>query len=374
MSGTAHGGGHDVDADVAVVGAGVVGLSTAYALMERGVRAHVYEVGAPGNGQSGGESRIFRHAHDDPRLIRDTCDSRAAYDAWSEQLGVQLICDDGAVAIGPAVDRELPLLEEAGVAARRIEAGELAERLPLLAGFDGPAMLDERGGSIRTRTMIDALTAALGDRLVHDEVLSVQPVGDEVEVRSGGSTRRYGSVVVCAGRSTDRFARSVGLSLPVQHGAHVRLTYAVRGTAPTRLSTLQDSSGVFGETGIYAAAPEGNTTYAVGLSDYTLARGDGSFPAARELSDLAARASDYVRQALPGLIPTPVDVRHCWVTQLPWSEDGLAVWERDGVFFPVGHNLFKQAPGLGRKLAAAATGEPLPEVLRPEARLGAAPA
>ena len=360
-------------ADVAVVGAGVVGLSTAYALMERGVGVRVYEAGVPGNGQSGGQSRIFRHAHDDPRLIRDTVASRAAYDEWSRTLGVQLVSDDGAVAIGPGVDSKLPLLEEAGVPARRIDAGELAERLPLLADFDGPAMVDERGGSIRTRAMISALTDALGDRLVRDEVLSVQPVDGEVEVRSGGSTHRYRSAVVCAGRSTERFARSVGLSLPVQQGAHVRLTYAVRGEAPGRLSTLQDSSGGFGETGVYAAAPEGNKTYAVGLSNYTSTREDGSFRAPHELADLAARASGYVRRALPGLDPDPVDVRHCWVTQLPWSEDGVAVWEHEGMLFPVGHNLFKQAPGLGRKLAATAAGESLPELLRPEARLGAAP-
>lgn len=359
-------------ADVAVVGAGVVGLCTAYALMERGVGVRVYETGVPGNGQSGGASRIFRHAHDDPRLIQDTCESRAAYDAWSRQLDVQLLSDDGAVAIGPGVETKLPLLEEAGVPARRIDASELAERLPLLADYDGPAMVDERGGSIRTRAMIDALVAALGDRLVHDEVLSVRPVAGEVELRSGGDTRHYRSAVICAGRSTERFARSVGAALPVQHGAHVRLTYAVRGAAPAHLATLQDSSGVFGETGIYAAAPEGNTSYAVGLSNYTLAREDGSFVAPHELDDLAARASAYVSRALPGLDPEPVDVRHCWVTQLPWSEDGLAVWERDGLLFPAGHNLFKQAPGLGRKLAAAADGEPLPDALRPASRLGEA--
>lgn len=357
--------------EVAVVGAGIVGLCTAYALTERGVPVRVYEHGVPGNGQSGGESRIFRHAHDDVRLVRDTVDSRAAYDAWSERLGVQLVSDDGAVALGPSVEDRLPLLEQAGVAARRIDGDEVAERLPLLATYDGPAMLDERGGSIRTTAMIRALADALGDRVVADEVLSLRPVDGEVEVRAGGHVSRHRAVVVCAGRGTERLARTMGVDLPIEQGAHVRLTYAVRGAVPDRLATLQDSSGVFGETGVYAAASHGNARFAVGLSQVTRVRDDGSLPAPEELADLAARASDYVREALPGLDPEPVDVRHCWVTQLPWGEDGIGVWEHEGVLFPAGHNLFKQAPGLGRKLAAAADGEPLPEALRPEARLGA---
>ena len=357
--------------EVAVVGAGVVGLSTAYALLERGVEVRVYEQGAPGNGQSGGESRIFRHAHDDPRLVEDTVRSRAAYDEWSDRLGVELVSDDGAVALGPAVEDHLPLLRDAGVPARRIEGRELAERLPLLAAYDGPAMLDERGGSIRTSAMVQALTGALGERLVTDEVLSVRPVAGEVEVRSGGRTDRYRSVVVCGGRSTPRFARTLGLSLPVEQGAHVRLTCAVRGAAPERLATLQDSSGVFGETGVYAAATPDRTGFAVGLSDYTRVREDGSLPAADDLDAYARRAAAYVRRALPGLDPDPVDVRHCWVTTLPWGDDGIGVWEHQGVLLPVGHNLFKQAPGLARKLAAAAAGEPLADLVRPAARLGA---
>ena len=38
-----------------------------------------------------------------------------------------------------------------------------------------------------------------------------------------------------------------------------------------------------------------------------------------------------------------------------------------------GHNLFKQAPGLGRALAHAALGDALPGELRPEAELGRQP-
>jgi sarcosine oxidase len=362
----------DATPEVAVVGAGVVGLATAYALLERGVEVRVLERGVPGNGQSGGRSRIFRHAHADPRLVRETLTSRAAYDEWSDRLGVSLVSDDGAVAIGPAVEDRLPVLEQAGVAVRRLRPTELAERLPLLAAYEGPAMLDERGGSIRTTRMVDALVAALGDRLVRDEVLQVRQVAGEVEVRTGGSTTRYAQAVVCAGRGSPALARTVGLSLPVEQGVHVRLTFRVRGDAPAVLATLQDSGAGFGETGTYAAAVEGNGEYAVGLGADTPVREDGSLADPTALAELAARAQAYVRRALPGLEPEPVDVRHCWVTRLPWGDDGLAVWEADGVWFPVGHNLFKQAPGLGRRLAAALDGDPLPDLLRPEARLGAA--
>ncbi len=288
-----------------------------------------------------------------------------------QRLGVELVSSDGAVAIGSAVASQLPLLQDAGVAAREIDAAELAARVPLLAAYDGPAMLDERGGSIRTTAAVNALAAALGDRLVADEVLSVRPTGQGVEVRSGGRTERYRRVVVCAGRGTAALARTIGLALPVQQAAHVRLTFAVRGAPPGTLATLQDSSGVFGETGVYAAAAPDNASYGVGLSQTTPARDDGSLPAASGLDELASRAAEYVRWALPGLDPDPIDVRHCWVTSLPWGDDAMSVWEADGVLFPVGHNLFKQAPGLGRRLAAAVDGESLDDELRPESRLGA---
>lgn len=355
---------------VAVVGAGIVGLCTAYALLQRGAEVTVYEQGVPGNGQSGGLSRIFRHAHDDPRLIAATQESRDLYHSWGQTLGVEMVSADGAVAIGPSVESKLPLLQQAGVAARRIDAAELVQVLPLLAPFDGPAMLDERGGSIRTTSVVQALVAALGDRLVRDEVLSVRPDDGEVEVRSSGTAHRYDRVAVCAGRGTAHLARTLGLSLPVQDGAHVRLTFELRGEPPTTLATLQDSSGVFGETGVYAAAVPGNTAYAVGLSETTRARDDASLPDAGELADLADRAAAYVARALPGLDPEPVDVRHCWVTTLPWGEDGVGVWERDGVLFPAGHNLWKQAPALGTRLAAALTGGPLHPDLHPGSRLG----
>lgn len=357
--------------DVGVIGAGIVGLATAYALLERGVSVTVYERGAPGHGQSGGESRIFRHAHDDPRLVAFAKRSRPVWDEWAERFGVELVSGDGVVAIGPAAERRFGVLQAVGdLPVRCIDADELHARLPIFADLDGVAVLDEGGGSIRTTTAISALTAALCDRLVADEVLLVRPTSaGAVEVRAGGVTAEHGGVVVCAGRGTAALARGLGLALPVRNGAHVRLTYEVRGEPPPTLACLQDGSGMFGETGVYAAAVPGSGRYAVGLSDYVDAPDTGLLdPAA--LAKLAERASAYVERALPGLDPKPVDVRHCWVTELPWGSDGLGVWAAEGIFFVVGHNLFKHAPALGRALAAAAAGDDLLDELRPAARLG----
>lgn len=358
--------------DVGVVGAGIVGLATAFELTERGVSVTVYERGVPGHGQSGGDSRIFRHAHDDARLVGLALRSRAVWDEWAERLGVELVSNDGAVAIGAAVERRLGVLANVdGVAVRRIGPGELRERLPILADFDGPAMLDERGGSIRTTAVIAALSGALAGALVADEVLAVRPAGaGAVEVRAGGVRAEHERVVVCAGRGSAALARGVGLALPVRDGAHVRMTYDVRGGPPPTLASLQDSSGAFGETGVYAAAAPGNGRYAVGLSRATDAPAEGVLDPA-ELAALGERATTYVRRALPRLAPEPVDVRHCWVTELPWGSDALAVWELDGLLFVAGNNLFKLAPALGRALAVSAIEGAVPDELRPAARLGA---
>lgn len=360
--------------EIAIVGAGVVGLSTAYALRSRGVPVRIYEPGAPGNGQSGGPSRIFRHAHDDPRLVVAARTSRELWRAWGERLGLETVSGDGAVAIGGSVAPRLAILHEVGgVPARALHPDELAAWLPPLAGFEGPAMVDEAGGAIRTEEAIAALAQALSDAITTDEVLAVRPTDDgAVEVIAGGSRRRHAAVLVCAGRGTAALAAPLGLSPPVTLSAHIRLTFRLRGAPPERLACLQDSSGAFGETGVYAAALPGNREYAVGIAETVPTGPEGGVRDPDSLVDLAARTRAYVARALPGLDPEPVGSRSCWVTELPWGADGVAVWEAGAARFLLGHNLFKQAPGLGEALADMVTGATPALDLRPAARLGRA--
>lgn len=358
-----------------MVGAGVVGLSTAYALTELGAAVTIYEVGAPGGSQSGGRTRLFRHAHDDPRLVSAAVASREIYAFWERRFAVELVSGDGAVAISPPVrDRFATLQQVGGTRARLIEVDELTDRLPLLARHPGPALLDEDAGAIRAHAVIGMLRQAVGDVLVTDEVLSVRPkTHDRVEIRGGDVRREHDRIVVCAGRQTARLARGVGLALPVEVRAQMRATFAVRVPASERLAGWQDASGDFGEVGVYATPLAGNRRYAVGPGASTPADRDGALLDPSDLERNVERTCAYVRRALPGLDPAPVALRHCWVTALPWHEDGVAAWQVDGVLFVAGNNLFKHAPWVRRKLARAAIDAPLTDLLRPDARLGAPP-
>jgi sarcosine oxidase len=191
-----------------------------------------------------------------------------------------------------------------------------------------------------------------------------------VEVRTGTRVDRFDHAVLCAGRGTAALARGAGLDIPVEHAAHARVTFRVRDGAPAPLPTFQDGSGVFGETGVYAAPSADNRRYAVGLSETTDVRQDGSLTDPAALESLSARAAAYVRTALPGLDPEPDGYVHCWVTRLPWGDDGVGIWSAGNVSAVAGHNLFKQAPALGEALAETALSGVVPAVLRPESQLG----
>ena len=232
-------------------------------------------------------------------------------------------------------------------------------------------MLDEDGGVIRARASIEALSGALRERIVFDEVLSVRATAaGNVEVRAGGASSEHGRVVLCAGRGTAALARGAGLPLPLRHAAHLRLTYAVRGDPPTRLACLLDASGAFGEAGGYGDPLPGNGAYAVGLDD-TPVHDDGSLIDAGGLAAIAERTTAYVSRYCPACTRSRSDARHCWVTELPWHPDAFAAWEVGGLLIFAGNRLFKHAPAIGRALARAAVGDGLAPSLQPEAKLGA---
>jgi len=320
---------------VGVVGAGVCGLAAADALVAAGHRVALYEGARPGSGQSAGQTRIFRHAHADERLIDLAVEARAGWSAWERRFGVELLGREGVLAIG-------------GYGGRRV-----AERgVPVEERSEG--WLDLAGGAIRVQAVLGALAAQAP--LVPAEVLALRERGGGVELHTTEGLRHHDRVLLCAGVGTAALAAQAGLEIPLAESLHLRATFAVRDPGAPLPCRLDRAEGVYG-----SHFPD-HRHYGIGLSAQ---EGEGEGPAQR-LADQLARVEAHVACARPDLVPGATGQRLCRVTALPWGGDAFAAFRVGSVVALAGTNLFKFAPVLGPMLAREALGEPV-ELLMPPA-------
>ena len=351
--------------DLAVVGGGVIGLSTALAGQDRGLEVRCFEGARPGAGQSAGRNRIFRHRHDQRELVALAVRARRAWEQWEERFGLALVGEEGVLVAGAGIEEHAARFEEAGVAYREVGPAEQRSALAVLGSLGETALLDVRGGSIRIGQVVEALAGRMGDRLVLGEVLGLCPDGDGVEVHAAEGIWRARHVVICAGAGTAKLARALGLELPLRNGCLLRATYAARvGIAAERWACLLDRRET-AASGVYASQCEGRALYAVGLhsSEVALEAAEAPMPAEASLAPAAARTSGYVAETLPGLDPKPLELRLCRTTKLPSSDDAFGAWALGPVTVFAGHNVFKFAPVLGPLLIDAATAAAIPPEL-----------
>ena len=336
-----------------MVGAGITGLSVGYGLLRRGVDFRVFEAGVPGSGQSAGRTRVFRHGHDDARLVALAVRARVEWERLEEKLGVRLLGRQGVLICGPNVAERASAFEAAGVPARFVDRDGREGPLPVMASPQDEALLDELGGAIDVRAAIDGLADSVGHRTVTATVFGVRTAAGGAELHTSEGIVSAERVIVCAGAEVAPFADELGLDVPLEIELHTRASFRVREPG-TSLACLQDRSNAHGET-VYAAPMPDGREYAIGL-------GTEHEPPVEEALE---RLTAYVEGGMPGLEPEPASVRLCKTSILPWGADAFAVWRSGSVEVLAGANLFKFAPLLGELLAEGKADE-----LAPEQQLG----
>ncbi len=127
-------------ADVAIVGSGVVGASTALALARRGHRVLVLDrASGPGQGSTAQSSAIIRFNYSTWAGVAIAWDSRQAWERWADFLehddpeGMARLHVTGGVMLDvPTIPREptLTLFDRAGVPYEEWDADTLAARVP----------------------------------------------------------------------------------------------------------------------------------------------------------------------------------------------------------------------------------------------------
>ena len=128
--------------DVAIIGAGVIGCSVAYALAKRGYRVCAVDRGpAAGAGSTSASSAIVRFNYSTVTGVAAAWEAKHAWERWAEHLGgaddagmARFFRTGGLVLESPGQDRGkvLALFDQVGVPYEQWDAATLRERLPLV--------------------------------------------------------------------------------------------------------------------------------------------------------------------------------------------------------------------------------------------------
>jgi sarcosine oxidase len=331
-------------ARVAVVGAGVVGMSATAALLARGADVTCYErAGDLLAERSAGSSRIFRLAHASSDLVRLAQRAQAGFRAWADQAGMPMVGEQECVVSQPDLRGWAAAMEAAEAPFCVVEAGSKRLRIPAVVP-QAAALVDPMGGVIDVDAVRAVLTGLAGRAVVHEAVSAVENTSSGVAVHTTGEQRRFDVVLLAAGAGSPALAAQVGIDLPPTLAHHVRFTFRVDDTARWQCWIDKPACGM--STYQHHSRPG---SWAVG--------GDvGPAATAWEVGrDAATRASreavtGYVREKL-GIRPDVLDSLYC--TTVPGVGDGFTIHRSGAVLGLSGGNLFKFAPLLGDALADA---------------------
>ena len=209
------------DADIVVVGAGIVGAATARALAGTVGTVVLLEQFALGHahGSSHGTSRIFRLNYPDERYVRM---AQAAGEDWRElerERDVQLLVRSGSLDLGPVAAETARALSSCGVRFQTLNADDVRSRWPLLLEEGETAVFQADGGIVLAdRAHRALLESATDDGVEVRESAAVRSLALErrgVRVTLDADEISARSVVVTAGSWSPRLLADVEIELPV---------------------------------------------------------------------------------------------------------------------------------------------------------------
>jgi sarcosine oxidase len=215
-------------ATVIVIGLGIMGSATAWALARRGVRVVGLEQYAPFHalGSSHGKTRIIREAYfESPEYVPLVQRAYELWDELGERTGRRLLRVTGGVSIGrldsPFIVGARESAQRHGLAHELLDAQEARKRFPVLAlPDDFVALVEGRAGILFAE---ECWRAFCEDAVRHGAELrfgvrvhGFAPDGEGMTVETESGRLRADRVVVTAGPWSTTLLADLGLPLEVR--------------------------------------------------------------------------------------------------------------------------------------------------------------
>lgn len=333
--------------DVVVIGAGVMGLASAWALARAGREVRVLEQFAVGHpyGSSHGEARIFRFAYDEPEWVALAQEALPLWRELEAESGQALLSLTGLLDTSPDSAPLRAALDERGATYELLDPRAVERRFGLVV--DGEAVLELHGGTVRADQALAAFharTRAYEGVVVH--ALHTTEAGVRLDTSQGVVSARV--AVVAAGAWAAELLAGAGIELPAhvtrETIAYFRLPHA------ERLPSVIDWQEHVGRHAYSLASGGGVLKVGLHHSGVEVEPGEPGAPDAT----IVEAAAGWVRRRFPTADPEPFHAETCLYTSLPGDRFAL---ERHGAVVVCsacsGHG-FKFAPAVGVRVAALA--------------------
>ena len=334
--------------DVVVVGAGVMGLASAWALKRAGRDVTVleqFDVGHP-YGSSHGASRIFRFAYSETDWVALAQEALPLWRELEAESGTEVLSLTGLLDSSGDSAALRSALEACSAEYEVLEEGEAARRFGI--ELEGEIVLELHGGIVRADRALAAFSRGIpvenGVR-----VLALQANGEGVTLETSAGAVEAALAVVAAGAWATPLLADAGIELETNvsqetvayfdlPGADelpsvIDWNWRRRAATRTRCRPARTSSR------------SGCTTRACRSSP--VSRGEPD-------PEVVEAESEWVRRRYPAADPTPRGAETCLYTNI---EEDRFVTERHGTIIDCsacsGHG-FKFAPAVGARVAALA--------------------
>lgn len=364
----------------AVIGLGALGSAALWRLAARGVDVMGFEQFGIGHalGSSHGQTRLFREAClEHPGLGPMAAESRALFRQLEQASGVGLLRITGGYLVGAAdsdvVAGTLRAAAAHGLPHELLDQRELAARLPQLSGLTTAdvGVFDPGCGAINPEATVTAAVteaARLGADVHADtRVESVVASDDGVAITAGGRDYVADTVIIAAGAWLPPFIPElelVPIRTPLHWFAPAQGSRAAAGFGvedfPVVVRQIDPDTVLWGHGAI-----EGGLVK-LGLGDIWGERPPRIDPSTVDRGIDSAewgRLSAVVRQAVPGLDPTPARVEPCMITLSPDHQFVIGPTAASARVLVAGGDsghAFKHCLAIGEILARDVAGEPQP--------------
>lgn len=347
--------------EVVVVGAGLLGLSTARALARTGHEVVLLEQAEVGHEASGskGSCRIFRLGYDDAEMVGLAMRARGTWAELEDESGRRLLHPTPHLTLGEHLGGVRDAMRTAGAPHELLTEAEAAARYPAIA-VGGPALLELESCVISADTTLRALAAAVPDIRPGVTVTGIADDGRRVTVRTTSGEISARAAVVCAGPWTAGLVAGSGITVP-SVATLEQVAYVSTAGVPDPVLPIFICHG---PPEAYGLPVPGEALYKFGFHHSGPVIDPGSQDQSPD-SELTARLTGLAHEYLPGLGPELTRTERCVYDNSPDEDFVVDRVGRIVIGSGTSGTGFKFGPLLGELLAGLATGgEPDPALGR----------